>query len=400
MTLTIDTAPDGHHGDALADAQRFSLRIAAGFAEAEAVWRDLEADAVFSAFQRYDWAACFFSTLGRGATPCLAIIADAEGRPQALLPLAIAEERGLSVASFIGGKHCNFSLGLWRPAFAAACDPAMMRAMLAEIARNAPRRIDLYRLVGQPVSWAGMDNPLRLITSQPSPSSGYHLRLGPDPEAILGAAMSGPARRKLRKKEKALGAHGEVAFRQAASRAEVEAFTDIFLAQKAARCRELGIPNAFAKPCAREFILAAATRGLAAGQPVIELYALTVAGQPVAIFGGTVSGGRFCGMFNAMTSGPMTRESPGEILLNHLIRHCCERGLAVFDLGAGKARYKSSLCDGVDALFDQFVPVTWRGQAAAAAYGAAMRLKRAIKQSDRLWPLVQSLRRARGQAAA
>ncbi|MFX5709872.1 hypothetical protein ABTE34_20505, partial [Acinetobacter baumannii] len=59
-----------------------------------------------------------------------------------------------------------------------------------------------------------------------------------------------------------------------------------------------------------------------------------------------------------------------------------------------------SLCDGVDTLFDQFIPVTWRGQAAAAAYGAAMRVKRAIKQSDRLWPLVQALRRARGQAQA
>ncbi|MBN8942414.1 MAG: GNAT family N-acetyltransferase [Rhizobiales bacterium] len=399
MTLTIDTATYGGRDD-LASAAAFGLRVTASFAEAEAVWRALEADAVFSAYQRFDWADCFHTTLGEGSTPCLAILSDAAGRPQALLPLAISGTNGLSVARFIGGKHCNFGLGLWRPAFAQACTPALLQDALEAIARQAPRRIDLFSLTGQPTSWAGLDNPLHRLAHQPSPSFGYHLALGPDPEATLAAAMSGPARKKLRKKEKALAAHGTVAFVKAETRDQVETFTDAFLAQKAQRCRELGIPNAFAEPDARDFILTAATRGLAEGRPVIELYALTVAGEPVATFGGTVANGRFSGMFNAMTAGPMTRESPGEILLSHLIRHCCLAGLAVFDLGAGKARYKSSLCDGEDMLFDQFIPITWRGQAAAAAYGAAMRMKRAIKQSDRLWPLVQALRRARGQARA
>lgn len=400
MTLTIDTATYGDGGRGVASAGSFGLRVVASFAEAEAVWRSLEADAVFSAYQRFDWADCFHATLGESTTPCLAFLTDASGRPQALLPLAIAAESGLSVASFIGGKHCNFGLGLWRPAFAEACTPALLRDALGAIARQAPRRIDLFRLTGQPVTWAGLDNPLRLLAHQPAPSFGYHLALGPDPDATLAAAMSGPARKKLRKKEKALAAYGEVAFVKARTATEVETFANAFLEQKAARCRELGIPNVFAEPDARGFILAAATRGLAQDRPVIELYALTVSGEPVATFGGTVANGRFSGMFNAMTSGPMTRESPGEILLIHLIRHCCVSGLTVFDLGAGKARYKSSLCDGEDMLFDQFIPITWRGQAAAAAYGAATRVKRAIKQSDRLWPLVQALRRARGQVQA
>ncbi|MGL4291227.1 MAG: GNAT family N-acetyltransferase [Phreatobacter sp.] len=400
MTLTLETATYGDGGDDVASAETFRLRVVANFAEAETAWRDLEADAVFSAYQRFDWADCFQATLGEGTTPCLAILTDAADRPQALLPLAISGESGLSVASFIGGKHCNFGFGLWRPGFAETCTPTLLRHALNAIARQAPRRIDLFRLTGQPVAWAGMDNPLHRLAHQPSPSFGYHLALQPDPEATLAAAMSGPARKKLRKKEKALAVYGEVAFVKAETHTQVETFTDVFLAQKAARCRELGIPNAFAEPDAHAFILAAATRGLAEARPIIELYALTVAGEPVATFGGTIANGRFSGMFNAMTSGPMTRESPGEILLIHLIRHCCLGGLTVFDLGAGKARYKSSLCDGVDTLFDQFIPVTWRGQAAAAAYGAAMRVKRAIKQSDRLWPLVQALRRARGQAQA
>ncbi|WP_204315058.1 hypothetical protein, partial [Klebsiella pneumoniae] len=82
-TLTIETATyGGGRGDA-ASAAAFGLRVTASFAEAETVWRALEADAVFSAYQRFDWADCFHTTLGEGTTPCLAILSDAAGRPQA-----------------------------------------------------------------------------------------------------------------------------------------------------------------------------------------------------------------------------------------------------------------------------------------------------------------------------
>ncbi|MFT3953077.1 MAG: GNAT family N-acetyltransferase [Piscinibacter sp.] len=204
----------------------------------------------------------------------------------------------------------------------------------------------------------------------------------------------------MRKKERALAEHGAVTFRRARDAADVERFADLFLAWKAARFRELGIANVFEAPGTRAFMIEAATTGLAEGRPVIELSALMVGEEPVALFGGTVAGGRFSGMFNAMTSGPLTRESPGELLLHHLIRDCCARGLAVFDLGAGEAQYKSNLCDGVDPLFDQFIAVTWKGRLAAGLEALAMRAKRAVKQSDVLWPLIVRLRRARGRAAA
>jgi CelD/BcsL family acetyltransferase involved in cellulose biosynthesis len=88
------------------------------------------------------------------------------------------------------------------------------------------------------------------------------------------------------------------------------------------------------------------------------------------------------------------------LLLHHLIRHCCERGLTVFDLGAGEADYKSHICDGTDALFDLAVPVTAKGQAAAFVQDMAGQLKRRMKQSPRLWPLIVRLRRLRGRLSA
>ena len=400
MSLTLDTVATGRP-QAKRDAQAAGcrVRVATTFAEAEAIWRALETEAVFSAYQAFDWLTLFHRHLGGGETPCLAIMADDSGRTQALLPLALTESHGVTSARFMGGSHANFGLGLWRAAFADAMTPERLTMVLRDIAVSAPRPIDLFRLTGQPESWSGLANPFARLPHQPSPSFSYHLALDADADAVLERVVSKDSRKKLRKKERVLAEHGAVTFRLARDAAEVERFTDLFLAWKATRFAELGIANVFAEPAIRAFIIEAATSGLSGGHPVIELSALLVGDEPVALFGGTVAGGRFSGMFNAMTTGPMTRESPGELLLHHLIRHCCARGLAVFDLGAGEAPYKSNLCDGVDPLFDQFIAMSWKGHLAAGLEAGAMRAKRAVKQSDWLWPLIGKLRRARGKAA-
>lgn len=375
----------------------WTVRVAVDFAAVAGAWAGLEAEAVFSGYQRRDWCAAFLATIGAGTTPCLAVVADASGAPQGLLPLAIDDEHGLGVAGFIGGKHCNFGMGLWRPAFAAQLRAADVAAILDAVARQAPRRIDLFRLASQPECWDGLANPFGLLPRLPAASDGYRLRLGGDADTVLAGAVSASARRKLRKKEKALAGHGPLAFVRARDPDEAGSLADAFLAQKAARCRTRGITDAFAVPGARAFIVEGATASAAGDRPPLILYGLTVGAEPVAVFGGTVARGRFCGMFTAVTSGPLARYSPGEILMHRVVRACCEDGLATFDLGVGSARYKTSLCPETELLFDQFVPVTWRGQAAAAAYGAATRLKRQVKNSARLWPIVEALRRARGR---
>lgn len=401
MSLIIDAAAEElAHGVARTAEPQVAVSVIRSFAEAEPVWRALERDTRHSGYQLFDWQERFHHHLGGGDVACLAVLADGAGRPLALLPLAISSRRGLGVARFIGGKHVNFAMGLWRPAFAGAMTAGAMRRALGDIAAQAPARIDLFRFANQPEAWAGMANPFRLLPYQPSPSFGYHLALATDGDAVLERVVSGDSRRKLRKKEKKLAERGVVAFETASTRDAIERFADTFLSFKAARFRELGIANVFAEPGMRDFIVETACRSLGQAEPALELCALTVGGDPVALFGGTIAQGRYSGMFNAMAAGAVTRESPGELLLHHLIRHCCSRGLQVFDLGAGEAQYKSNLCDGTDPLFDQFIAVTLRGRAAAAAFGGLAQAKRRIKQSELLWPLVVKLRRARGQAGA
>ncbi|MGU9981834.1 GNAT family N-acetyltransferase [Phreatobacter sp. HK31-P] len=378
------------------EAAPFAVRVVDNFAAAHDDWLALEAEAPLSGYQRLAWQETFQRHLGDGADGCIAVIADTGGTAQALLPFAIVRRRGLAVASFIGGKHANFAMGLWRPAFARTLGAAELAAAFRAIAARSPHPIDLFELTNQPVSWAGLANPLALLPHRPSPSFGYHLALGPDADAVLERVVSASSRRKMRKKERNLAEIGPVTFAVAGDAATIARFTDAFLAYKAARFAELGIPNVFDVPGMRDFIIEAAS----GPRPAIELCALKVGDEIVALFGGCIANGRYSGMFNAMAPGDVRHESPGELLLHHLIRDCCARGLTVFDLGAGEADYKSNICDGVDPLFDQSIAVSWKGALAARAFTAVGSLKRRAKQSAWLWPLIVKARRLRGRSAA
>ncbi|KAF0132694.1 MAG: hypothetical protein FD152_1816 [Xanthobacteraceae bacterium] len=393
-TIACETRPSDR--TATAAVASFAVRVVADFAAARDDWLALEADAPVSGYQRIAWQETFQRHLGEGSDCCIAVITDGGGRAQALLPFVIARRHGLAIASFIGGKHANFAMGLWRPAFAQALGAPDLAAAFGAIAVRSPHPIDLFELTNQPASWAGLANPLALMPHRPSPSFGYHLALGPDADAVLERVVSSSSRRKLRKKEKTLGERGTVTFTVAREPAEIARFTDAFLAYKARRFAELGIPNVFDAPGMRDFIMEAAS----GPAPAIELCALKAGDEIVALFGGCIAHGRYSGMFNAMAPGDVQRESPGELLLHHLIRDCCARGLTVFDLGAGEADYKSHICDGIDPLFDQSIAVTWKGAVAARAFAWLGTLKRSAKQSAWLWPLIVKLRRLRGRAPA
>ena len=175
---------------------------------------------------------------------------------------------------------------------------------------------------------------------------------------------------------------------------------DAFFAQKAQRMHDLGIVNAFDIPGMDAFVTAAATEHLHDGRPAIELYACSIGDEIVATFAGLVGRDRFCGLFNSMTFNTLAHESPGELLLINVVRMCCERGIAVFDLGVGEAAYKRIFCDDIEPLFDSFLPLTAIGSAAALVARSHARMKRHVKQSTVLWSAVGWSRRLRAKFLA
>ncbi|MCX7898917.1 MAG: GNAT family N-acetyltransferase, partial [Methylocystis sp.] len=112
-------------------------------------------------------------------------------------------------------------------------------------------------------------------------------------------------------------------------------------------------------------------------------------------------GGRFSAMLNSFDMDPaIARASPGELLLHALMRDLVSRGMTYFDLGAGEARYKQTVCGDRIALCSATLGVTRKGMVAAAALSTYLRAKRLLKRSPLLMRLATFARRMKRGAPA
>lgn len=346
-------------------------------------WRAFEATALVTPYQSYDWIRPFVETIGaaHGMVLRYALVHGADGELRALLPLVITRRSGFRFAEFIGGKHANYHMGLYAPAFAAQLDATLTARMLTEIG-SAIGGLDALAFVNQPITWQGVANPAAQLAAGPSPSRAYKLSLiAGDGDATLRRSMSSHARKKLKNKHSRFKDFGPSVLTRATTPSEAARIIDAFLAQKAERFRAMGVPDPFAEPAMRAFLERAAMDD-SSGRPAIELYALDLAGTCVATYVGAIHGERFSGMATSFDMASETvKTSPGELLLSELIRLKAREGVAVFDLGVGEARYKTTFCDDHDDLVDSFLPLTFKGRVFARIARTKRDLKRRIKRS-------------------
>jgi len=383
----------------MATASVARVEVFDDMAQAEPHWRALErGQALATPYQRYEFLSLWQRHVGAeaGFTPFIVVGFDALGTPLFLLPLGRRSAGAWKVVEFLGGKHANFNMGLWRRDLAATIDAGTLRGVLRSLAGRA----DVLMLLNQSLTWAGTTNPFALLPHQRAANLGFSGALAPDFDALLRAHTNAAARKKMRKKERTLAGYGEVRFARANDAGEVHRVLDAFLKQKSARMQSIGVHDAFATPEVRRFVEAAATERLADGNPLIELYSLSVDDIIVATMGGIVGDKRFCGMFNSIIAGPYAVESPGEQLILNLVRSCCERGLDTFDLGIGEAHYKGLFCNDAEPLFDSFLPLSPAGRLLAPLAACAEAAKRAVKQHSTLWSMVRATRRLRARFAS
>jgi CelD/BcsL family acetyltransferase involved in cellulose biosynthesis len=364
-------------------------------AAAEASWRELErGDVLATPYQRFEWLSLWQQHIGlrQGVAPFVVVAYDPAGKPLFLLPLGLRSKGPVSVARFLGGKHTNLNMGLWRRDFALAITEIDLRAILALFA-DSGRRVDYLELLNQPQQWNDVANPLAVFPHQHSADDNHLLTLHASGEESIASLFSAQARGKLRTKERKLAKLDGYRYTRATTAADVDRYLDAFFAQKAARLQAHGLSNVFAGPGVEAFIRAVCKVDLASGQPLIEIHVLDSDSEMLALFAGVQNGRRFSSMFNSYTISENARWSPGTILLLHLVADCADRGLQSFDLGLGKADYKALFCKETEVLFDSFVPLTPLGRAAAVAARWTYAIKGRIKNSPRLWPVVQEVRR-------
>lgn len=379
---------------AAASHTRVPVEVLTLFGEAEPVWRKMvQQGAMCSGYQHYSWMSNWWNHIGNAkeAAPHIAVLRNETGEPLLLLPLLRKQLGPIHVGFFIGGKHTNFNLPIWRPELLK--QPATGLRKLIDGMRTQGPRIDLLILLNQPAAWRGAANPMLQLPHTASPSQAYGGGLQGDFEALRKERMGSSSRKKLGQKERQLGAAvGPVSYLRAHTAAEVDQVLEVFFKQKAARMHELGLSDAFDAPGVKEFVSAAAHEIDAdTGEPVIELYAALAGDTIIATFGGIVADGRFSGMFNSMAGAEFRDYSPGELLLSHVVKCCCERGFDRFDLGIGEAAYKKVYCKDTEALYDAVVPITPTGHIVAPFWRAGLAMKSKVKQSNTMLRAIRTV---------
>jgi len=363
-------------------------------AAAAPAWDRLAAGALATPFGRRDWIELWQRHIGahERLRPLIAVARDARGEPMFLLPLACRTGRQFTRAFYFGGRHSQLNMGLWRPDVAAAIGAADLESAFATIAQRCG--IDLFLLLNQPETWDGRRNPLVQLAHQPSPDDVFSVDFaGESGEQVIKSRLKPALRGLLKSKEKKLAKLAGYRYFRAATADEAERLLTAFLAQKAAHLKQQGVRNVFAAPGIADFLRAACIDALAAGEPVIELHAIEGAGEVLAVMGGVANAARFSCMFNSYTLTEHARWSPGLILIQHMLRHCADRGIASFDLGAGYAAYKRYFCKSTDPMFDSLLAFSERGHIAAAMCRMGLAGKRWIKSTGPLWAVVRATRR-------
>jgi CelD/BcsL family acetyltransferase involved in cellulose biosynthesis len=363
-------------------------------AAAEPFWRALERDDAWATpYQRFDLLAAWQRHVGapKGIVPFIVIGFDVAGRPLFLWPFGRKRVGPITVAGFLGSKHASFNIGLWRRDLAGAISESDIGNLLARV-RAGRDPVDLLALYSQPLSWAGLPNPFALLPRQLSAEDGSCLNLD---AAATAPAVSPAMASRLRIKERKLKKLAGYRYVQATSTADIDRLLEAFFALKAVHMRAQGLTNVFAEPGVAQFVRQASHIKLAGGRPLIELHALEGDGEVLALFGAVVDPYRFSAMFNTYTLSKHARHSPGLILLQHMIAACAQRGSRSFDIGVGRAHYKSFFCKKPEPLFDTFLALTPRGRLSAPAFRTAFAAKRMIKSKPALWAAVQFMRRFR-----
>lgn len=397
--MNLAVRPGDYGAKPVTDTRVDRVEIFESFAGAERFWRALEHDDnLATPFQRHDFLKLWQIHVGAptGVTPLIVVGVNAKRAPLFLWPLGRHIAHGCRIVEFLGGKHANFNMGLWRRDVAAKITADDLRVVLLQFSSHA----DVLKLTHQPMTWAGATNPLALLAYQKAANTGFSGALVPDFEDLLRARTNAAARKKMRKKERALADFGTVHFERVCDAAGIRLALDVFFKQKNARMRSIGVADVFSKPGVRRFIEAAATAQTGCHEAPIELYTLSVNDIIVATMGGIVGGGRFSAMFNSIAEGRYAVESPGEQLLLRVVRDCCERGLTTFDLGIGESHYKNLFCRDAEPLFDCYLPLTARGRLHAVAFKMAAACKRSIKQNTAFWSMVRATRRMRARLSA
>jgi len=382
---------------AAAQRQAIHLSVHTDLAAVEQDWRKFEETADCTPFQTFDWLDTWQRCIGTltGVTP--AIVIGRHGDDILfILPLAVEPRRFTRRLTFLGHDLCDYNAPLFAPEFSGVVGPNGFEAIWPEIGhllRAMPAlRHDTIVMAKLPEHIGTQPNPMLALGVRLNPSGAYETALGTDWEQFYAVKRSSATRRRDRTKLKRLGELGAVKFVTPEEPSEVTSSLDLLIVQKSKAFARMGIANMFARPGHTAFYRALATTPRL--RSLIHLSRLDVGETWAALNLGLTFRDCYYHILASYDDGEVSRFGPGAAHLRELLRYAIERGLKRFDFTIGDESYKREWCETEQRLHDYSAAVTLRGRPAVTLSLGWRRLKRAIKQSERLWSVAVRVRGA------
>lgn len=396
--LSQTELPDRDHDEAIfrADSEGYahtsSLHLYESFEAAEQIWRALEAEGTGSVYQRYDWCKIWFETFHpkddrNGSASPLIVVATVNNRPAFLLPLySQGVFLGIKRALFMGDKHANVRVPLMSK------DPVLQAALLEQAqggnlikiigsALKGGGHADHLALENMPKDYAGDLNPLTFGDCKAGMTPLFVGELNEDFQVLTAERRPLSSQRKQRKRVRMLKAIGEISFDTIDDASALDDTLNVLFQQKAVRLDNAQIHNAFDDANNEAFIRRLAHQSLASGNRLLDLYALTVNGETIAVTGGGMQGDRYSIGINSMSNEPRYAAcSPGKITVDMEVEAFCAEGFHWFDIGLGENSYKRMWCAQID-LFDVCRALTPKGQLLVGLSRSISELKTLVKST-------------------
>ena len=391
MTTTDQRLIDGPAGRqaAVPHSSGASITLQRGLAAAEPAWRALEREAIFTPYQRFDWVAEIAHSQQLKDSDFVTLQISFDGQPAALLPLHLERKAGCTFAAIPGSSLGNSDwMPVRRDAASRLTRPVLNQAF-AQL--RAQAGVDVLSFEHLPPQWRGIDNPLLSFPHQPSPDHFYYAAIAPDMLETLPKKRRVDILRGRRRLEETLG---PVTLRRATTIEHIDQVHAAFLEHRSVRFRQMGVPNVFAEAHFRALFRDGAIAGAGDAKPAIALHALYVGEEIVATAVGTYSPCHYSQYINSNTDGPASKYSLVGLLMFLLVEDLIAAGISSIDMGVGDFAYKTSWTQKTP-IADAAIALSPMGLPAAALLNAKRRLKREIKQNEKLWSVAKQLRQWR-----
>jgi CelD/BcsL family acetyltransferase involved in cellulose biosynthesis len=364
------------------------LSLHHNIAELEQEWRELEGQADGTAFQTFDWLSAWQRHIGtrEGVLPAIVI---GRHRAQILFILPLALQPGiLRRVVWLGAFLNNCNAPLLARNFSEIISPTQFPLLWRKVVHilRSELRHDLIDLGKIPETVGMQANPLLALRVTPHANDTYLTRLSGTWDEFYAGKRSSSWRKTDAKKRRRLTKFGEVEFATTDKAGDVEQTLDTLIEQKKSLYAWLGVSDIFERPGYRDFFLDLASNPVYRG--LVHLSSVKVGSMIAAVSFGLTFHGNYDYVLAGHCGGELEACSPGTIHLQELMRYFLERGFKTFDFNIGDAPYKREWCDRELKLYDYVAPATGQGWAIAFAVRKARALKRFIKRSPSIWPVV------------